>query len=417
MLFWLGFVAFALAILVSVSLHELGHMITAKRYGMKVTKYFVGFGPTIFSFHRGETEYGLKAIPLGGFCKIVGMTPQDDDVEPADQPRAMWRFPIWKRTVVMSAGSITHFILAVVATWFAAVFVGLPNPALPTTPAQERAAPAMVQVGDCIQINLSKQPCAVGQNGDLAGPAAKAGLQTGDVITRVGNTPIANYGQLTDAVRGAQPGSTTFAYTRDGVAAETKVDLVKAARPPLDNPAGTATQVSVAGINWTTNEPNLVTYGPVRGVQATGDFTWQIVEGTFQSIKRIPDKVPALWRSITGSERDPNTPISVIGASRLGGEAIQAGLPQYFLMIFISLNIFIGIFNLFPLLPLDGGHIAIAWYERVRSWIYGRLHKPDPGRVDYFKLMPVTYAVILIGGAFTLLTATADIVNPISIFR
>ena len=95
MLYWLGVAAFALAILISVSLHELGHMITAKRFGMKVTKYFVGFGPTIFSFQRGETEYGLKAIPLGGFCKIVGMTPQDDDVSEADQPRAMWRFPVW----------------------------------------------------------------------------------------------------------------------------------------------------------------------------------------------------------------------------------------------------------------------------------------------------------------------------------
>src|SRR6185312_7857398 len=132
MLYWLGVAAFALAILISVSLHELGHMITAKRFGMKVTKYFVGFGPTVFSFQRGETEYGLKAIPLGGFCKIVGMTPQDDDVAPEDQPRAMWRFPVWKRTVVMSAGSVTHFLLAIVATWFAAIFIGLPNPAIPT---------------------------------------------------------------------------------------------------------------------------------------------------------------------------------------------------------------------------------------------------------------------------------------------
>src|SRR3712207_4790569 len=127
----IGVVGFALAILISVSLHEAGHMLTAKRFGMKVTRYFVGFGPTIFSFRRGETEYGLKAIPLGGFCKIVGMTPQDDDVAPEDQPRAMWRYPVWKRTIVMSAGSITHFGLAVIALWLAAVFVGLPNPDFP----------------------------------------------------------------------------------------------------------------------------------------------------------------------------------------------------------------------------------------------------------------------------------------------
>src|SRR5215212_2460156 len=176
MLYWLGVAAFALAILISVSLHELGHMITAKRFGMKVTKYFVGFGPTIFSFQRGETEYGLKAIPLGGFCKIVGMTPQDDDVLPADQPRAMWRFPVWKRTVVMSAGSVTHFILAVVAMWFAAVFVGLPNPALPQNAAEQRNAPAMITVGECVQVVLAQaERGAVGQKGNVAGPAAAAG--------------------------------------------------------------------------------------------------------------------------------------------------------------------------------------------------------------------------------------------------
>jgi membrane-associated protease RseP (regulator of RpoE activity) len=385
---------------------------------MKVTKYFVGFGPTLFSFHRGETEYGVKAIPLGGFCKIVGMTPQDDDVTEQDQPRAMWRFPVWKRTVVMSAGSITHFALAIVAAWFAAVFVGLPNPALPANAAEERSAPAMIATGACVALDLAvKTPCKVGENGAVAGPAEAAGLKSGDVITQVGDTPVSNYGQLTDAIRSAKAGATPFRYTRDGVAGTATVNLVIAARPPLDNPKGPVTQVAVAGVNWTTNEPSLVTYGPIDGIKATGDFSWTLVEGTFAAMKTIPDKVPALWRSITGSERDPDTPISVIGASRLGGEAIAAGVPQYFLMIFISLNMFIGIFNLLPLLPLDGGHIAIAWYEKVRSWLYARLRKPDPGRVDYFKLMPVTYVVILIGGAFTLLTATADIVNPISIFR
>src|SRR4051794_23786546 len=123
MLYWLGTAAFALAILISVSLHELGHMITAKRFGMKVTKYFVGFGPTIFSFKRGETEYGLKAIPLGGFCKIVGMTPQDDDVEEQDQPRAMWRFPGGERTGGVAAGSPPPFAPAGVAPRGGAGFV------------------------------------------------------------------------------------------------------------------------------------------------------------------------------------------------------------------------------------------------------------------------------------------------------
>src|SRR4051794_41549506 len=132
MLYWLGTAAFALAILISVSLHELGHMITAKRYGMKVSQYFVGFGPTIFSFRRGETEYGLKAIPLGGFCKIVGMTPQDDDVAPEDQPRAMWRFPGLERTIVLSPGSLNHLLLPPPAARGGGVTLGPPHIHYPT---------------------------------------------------------------------------------------------------------------------------------------------------------------------------------------------------------------------------------------------------------------------------------------------
>src|SRR6186713_1925089 len=147
MAFTLGVVLFALGILISVCLHEAGHMLTAKAFGMKVTQYFAGFGPTLWSFKKGETEYGVKAIPLGGFVKIVGMTPQDDDVPPGEEHRAMWRFPVWKRTIVLSAGSITHFLLAFAALWLAAMFMGLPNPALPQGQLSE---PPVVAVQPCV---------------------------------------------------------------------------------------------------------------------------------------------------------------------------------------------------------------------------------------------------------------------------
>ncbi|WP_433826903.1 M50 family metallopeptidase [Actinoplanes sp. CA-015351] len=419
MLFWLGAAAFALTILISVSLHELGHMITGKRFGMKVTQYFVGFGPTIFSFKRGETEYGLKAIPLGGFCKIVGMTPQDEDVLPEDQHRAMWRFPVWKRTVVMSAGSITHFLLAFVGAYFMALTVGLPNTDIPQTAEAQRSAPAMIYVGDCIRTTLAdtSTECVPGTGSAVAAPAKAAGLETGDLITKVGATAVANYGQLTDAIRSSAAGPTPFTYVRDGQTATATVNLVSAERTPLDDPNGAVSQVAVAGVSWTTDQPSVLTYGAFRAVPAAGDFSWYVVENSFKAMARIPEKVPALWNSITGEERDPDTPISVVGASRIGGEAIEKGVPEVFWQVFISLNIFIGLFNLLPLLPLDGGHIAIAWFERVRSWLYQRFRRPDPGRVDYYKLMPVTYAVILIGGAFTVLTVTADIINPITIFK
>jgi membrane-associated protease RseP (regulator of RpoE activity) len=414
MLYWVGVAAFALCILVSVSLHELGHMITAKRFGMKVTRYFVGFGPTVFSFHRGETEYGLKAIPLGGFCKIVGMTPQDDDVDPADEPRAMWRFPVWKRTIVMAAGSITHFALALAATWIAAMTIGLQNLDYPQTAAQEST---QIEVADCVPLT-NVADCTIGQGSGRQAPAKAAGLRTGDVVTKVGAIPVTNFEQLTNAIRAQKPGSVPFQVVRDGVSQTVPVTLLSAQRPPVDNPNGALTEVAVAGVGWDTSSvPPIIKYNAVSAVPATGDYAWYLVKGTFSAIGRVPGRVPALWHSITGGQRDPNTPISVVGASRIGGEALQHGVPEVFLSVFIALNVFIGIFNLLPLLPVDGGHIAIAWFEKVRSWLYARLRRPDPGRVDYYKLMPLTYAVILIGGAFTLLTVTADIVNPIQVFN
>jgi membrane-associated protease RseP (regulator of RpoE activity) len=419
MLFWLGCAAFALTFLVSVSLHELGHMITGKRFGMKVTKYFVGFGPTIFSFHRGETEYGLKLIPLGGFCKIVGMTPQDDDVAPEDQHRAMWRFPVWKRTIVMGAGSAAHFALALVGAWIMAWTIGLPNINLPDSAEEQRAAPAMIGVAPCIPTSLSdkSETCVPGQASGREGPAKAASLKTGDVITKVGDTPIANYGQLTDAIRAMPPGKTVFEYVRDGQPDSTTVDLLPAERRPVGDPDGPISNVAVAGVSWETDLPLVVDYSPVSAIPASGAFNWYLVEKSASAMARIPEKIPALWNSITGDQRDPDTPISVVGASRIGGEALERGVPEVFWQVFISLNVFIGLFNLLPLLPVDGGHIAIAWFEAIRSRLYKSFRRPDPGRVDYYKLMPVTYAVILIGGAFTLLTVTADIVNPISIFK
>ena len=413
MAYLLGVVLFALVILISLSLHEAGHMLTAKRFGMKVTRYFVGFGPTVWSFRRGETEYGLKAIPLGGFCKIVGMTPQDDDVDQADEPRAMWRFPLWKRSVVMSAGSITHFLLVIVALWFAAVFMGLPNPDFPTTEEQAEREPAVIALADCVVVENVERPCGAG---DPASPAAQAQLRDGDRITAINDTPVTTWGDMLNVIRSVPPGQATVHYVRDGVAASAPVNLASVQRAPLDNASGPASAVSALGVGLKVLTPTMVKYGPIGAIGATADYTGNMAIATGHALQRIPQKIPALWSAITGGQRDVDTPISVVGASRLGGEAVQHDAWQVFVLLFISLNFFIGVFNLLPLLPMDGGHIAIAWFERVRSWLFTRLGRPDPGRVDYFKLMPFTYAVILIGGVFTLLTITADVVNPITLF-
>jgi membrane-associated protease RseP (regulator of RpoE activity) len=406
---------FALIIMVSVCLHEAGHMITAKSFGMKVTRYFAGFGPTIFSFKRGETEYGLKAIPLGGFVKIVGMTPQEDDVAPEDEPRAMWRQPVWKRTIVMSAGSITHFILGFVLLWITASFVGLPNPNLTLD-----KLPASVSVQSCVPKSATAVECTPNTAGALPSPAQAAGLRDGDVVTSFNGTPTPHYQDLQKAIRAAAPGATVpVAFTRDGVAqTPVQVALANVPRSPLDNPDGPTQPTAAFGIGLTVppNIPPNVTYGPVDGIGQAVSYTGTTAKGIGSAITNLPSKVPGLVRALSGEPRDPNGPISVVGASELGGQAASLGLWNVVLLLAATLNFFVGVFNLLPLLPLDGGHIAIAWYEKVRSWFARKRNKPDPGRVDYLKLMPVTYAVFIVFAGFSALTILADIINPVNLF-
>jgi membrane-associated protease RseP (regulator of RpoE activity) len=420
MLYVVGLVLFALGILVSVSLHEAGHMVTAKAFGMKVTRYFVGFGPTLWSFRRGETEYGVKAIPLGGFCKIVGMTPQDDDVDPVDEPRAMWRFPVWKRTIVMAAGSVSHFLLGFAVLWGLFAFVALPDEhKLNTT------QPVVDEVS-CVTLNweVDKNGRQVSCDPDNSppSPAAQIGLKPGDKITAIDGQRISGWDQATDLIRASGDKTISVTYERSGASTTKTVHVPVARRPKLDiDPTKTAAQVTQddlenVGVLGILPVYPTSTAGPIAAFGKSGDFTGEMFQRTVTAIKQVPERIPALWRALSGEPRDPNTPMSVVGASRLGGELAQHGLWQDALVLLASLNFFIGVFNLLPLLPLDGGHIAIAWFERSRTWLYARIGRRDPGRVDYLKLMPITYLVILIGGGFTLLTVAADIVNPITLF-
>jgi membrane-associated protease RseP (regulator of RpoE activity) len=424
MAYTLGLVLFAVGILFSVCLHEAGHMGTAKAFGMKVTKYFAGFGPTLWSFTRGETEYGVKAIPAGGFVKIVGMTPLDDDVTPEDEPRAFWRKPLWQRTIVLSAGSITHFILGFLLLWTTAVFVGLPN--------QPGAPAARAEIGEvtrCVVVKYEPGRSGLANDcraGDPVSPASTAGLRPGDVVTRVDGSPVADWEAFVTTIRGSGDRKVTLTYTRDGDERTAAVPLVLAERPKFDKKTGSykvdrktgaakpedLEKVGAMGVS----PQSTITVGAIDGLGVAGQYSGQIVTGTFTALKKFPEKIPKLFDALAGNKRDAETPISVVGASRLGGEAAENGVWPAFFLLLASLNVFIGIFNLFPLLPLDGGHIAIAWFERVRSAFAARRGRPDPGRVDYTKLMPLTYAVIILFGGISLLTIATDIVNPVSIF-
>jgi membrane-associated protease RseP (regulator of RpoE activity) len=373
----LGIALFALGILVSVSLHEFGHMLTAKRFGMTVTRYFIGYGPTLFSFRRGGTEYGLKAIPLGGFAKIQGMTTLDEF--DGEDGRPMWTFPLWKRTVVMAGGPIAHFAFGFVLLWIAVSFVGVPNPEL------AKPQPAVITV-------------------DAGQPAARAGLHDGDRITALNGKPIANWDELLAALGASKPGPATVDLIRDGQTVRQTVDLAAGPQRPM------------LGVHFKQLVPDQVRYGPVRGIGVSAQYAKDAVVGTGAALAHLPQRIPGLWAAVTGQPRDAETPISMVGASQLGGESAAHGQWSLFLLLLASLNFFVGLFNLLPLLPFDGGHIAVWWFERIRSTVYARLRHPDPGRVDYLRLAPVTYAVILVAGAFTLLTIAADLINPVRMF-
>jgi membrane-associated protease RseP (regulator of RpoE activity) len=388
-----GVVLFALGIGASLALHEAGHLLTAKAFGMKVRRYFVGIGPTLFSFRRGETEYGLKALPIGGFCDIAGMTTLDE-LTPDEERRAMWKHKAWQRTTVMMAGPVTHFALAFLILYLLATTLGLPNLA---------EKPVVSQVSTCVTDarttkELTNPVCPSG----AVGPARAAGIRQGDEIVAVGGTATPTWNAMVAAVQSSS-GPTVFDVRRGDATLHLTVDVPKVARP------GLAEAVGVAGVTAATS----FTYGPFEAFGATTSFSADMIGQTAAKLAEFPQRIPAVIRSIFGAERDPNTPVSVVGASRIGGEAVAAGLWQLFFLLLAGMNFFMGVFNVLPLLPMDGGHVAVIWYERLRNRLRERRGRRAAAPVDFTRLATVTMVLVLIGGAVVLLTITADIVNPI----
>ena len=402
MSFTLGVVLFAFGIGVSIALHEFGHLLTAKAFGMQATRYFIGFGPTLFSFRRGETRYGLKAFPVGGFVSITGMS-RTEEIPEEHQHRAFWRYPAWKRTVVLSAGSATHFLLAILAVYGAAVTAGLPTGKAVVASVQPCVVPAAGADG-------AVRDCAPG---DPAAPAAALGLRPRDQIVAVAGQPVATYEDLLIQLR-ARPGETVPPVgQRDGEERTGDITVASVQRKPIGGeragPDGFVT-VGAIGVAPSFTEH----FGPVAAVGETFRFTGSMFAATGTAIANFPEKVPTLLGALAGEKRDPEGPISVVGASRVGGQAIEAGFVLLFVLLFAGFNIFVGVFNLFPLLPLDGGHIAVLWFERARSRIARALGRRDPGPVDLNKLVPLTVLVIVVFGGISVMAILADIVNPIA---
>jgi membrane-associated protease RseP (regulator of RpoE activity) len=409
MIMWIiGVAFFALCILVSVALHECGHMWAARATGMKVRRYFVGFGPTLWSTRRpnklGYTEYGLKAVPLGGFCDIAGMT-AIDEIAPEDRPYAMYRQKTWKRVAVLFAGPAMNFVIGLVLIYGMALFWGLPN--LHPQPA------AYVSETSCVAPEVSK-----GQMGKCEGdgPAAAAGIKAGDIIVKVGDTDVHNPDEMVAAVR-KLTGPTQFVIDRDGTRITTMVDVTRTQRWTSDTAEAPST-VAAVGVSAAEFGPvKYAQYNPVTAIPGTVAFTGDLAVELGKSLAKIPTKVGALVHSIGGGERDPETPISVVGASIIGGDAFEHGYFMAFWFFLAQLNFVLGAINLVPLLPFDGGHIAIALFEKIRNMIRKARGMVAAAPVNYLKLMPATYVILVVVIGYMALTVTADFVNPIRPFQ
>jgi membrane-associated protease RseP (regulator of RpoE activity) len=404
----IGVALFALFILVSVALHECGHMWAARATGMKVRRYFVGFGPTLWSTRRpnklGYTEYGVKAVPLGGFCDIAGMT-AIDEIAPEDRPYAMYKQKTWKRALVLFAGPGMNFVIGLVLIYGMALIWGLPN--LHPQPA------AYVAETSCVAPQLSKDQMG---HCEGIGPAAAAGIKAGDIIVKVGDKDVANPDEMVAAVR-ALTGPTQFVIERDGTKFTTMVDVTRTQRWTSKD-AQAPTTVSAVGIS-------AAEFGPVKyehfnaltALPGTVAFTGDLAVELGKSLAKIPTKIGALVHSIGGGERDPETPISVVGASIIGGDAFEHGYFMAFWFFLAQLNFVLGAINLVPLLPFDGGHIAIALFEKIRNMIRKARRIDAAPPVNYLKLMPATYVILVVVIGYMALTVTADFVNPIRPFQ
>lgn len=426
LLYTLGVVVFVVGIVVSIALHEVGHMYPAKKFGMKVTQYFVGFGKTVWSRKRGETEYGFKAIPLGGFVRIVGMLPPHKDepagtirrsntglftqvisdardaeyeeVTPEDQPRLFYARPWWQKLIVMSGGPLVNVLIA---TALYAVLIMLIGSQAPTTTVRG--------VSDCVIPDSETGRACV--DSDDPTPAREAGLQPGDVIVSFNEVEATDWETLTQEIRanGGEPAQ--IVIERDGVRQTVTADMTVTARTALDDPE----VVEDVGFLGVTPVFERQREGPVAVAETMGELT--VLTG--QAILHLPERMVGVVQAAFGGERDPESPVSVVGASRVAGElAAQPESPWLdrtasLISLLAVVNLFLAVFNLIPLLPLDGGHIAGALYEAVRRGIARLFGRPDPGYVDVAKMLPIAYTVAVVLIVMSVILIYADLVNPV----
>lgn len=367
-----GILVFVLGVLLMILVHELGHFVAAKRFGIKVDEFFVGFGPRVWSFRRGETEYGLKAIPVGGYVRIAGMNPFQEE-PPEDRGRLFGDKPAWQRAVVLVAGALTHFVLAFLLLLTFFWLLGVPR----------FGGPEVVRV----ESTLDGEPS----------PAAAAGLRAGDVFVEVDGRPARDYEEFVRYIDGHVGEEVAIVVERDGrrVALE--------ATPVLDRVGGE--EVGRLGIVLTRAYVGRDRSGPVEGLVDALRFEGELVVNSFRAIGQVfgPEGLGRVGELLFGEgERAATDPVGIVGAARVSGQAVAAGQLDVFFFLFAFFNVFVGILNLLPLPPLDGGHLAVLGFESVT----GR-------RVDPRRLIPVTALVVGFLILFTLALTYLDVFAPI----
>lgn len=421
----LAAIGFFALIMASIALHEIGHLLPAKLFGVKVTQYFVGFGKNLWRTRRGETEYGIKLLPLGGYVRLVGMYPprragstatpgllarladeardvEYEDISPADEGRLFHQKPVWQKVIVMAGGPLMNLLLAFV------ILGGING-----IHGQYRTQLVADQVSECVvPVTRSDRTC---REGDPAAPSRVAGIQPGDRILAFNGVQTQSWDQLSDMIRANGAGPAQLVVERDGqqITLPSTHTIVTGMRGRLD-PSKTVE----AGFLGVTPRAELERGGLV----VTAQDLWLQTRRSVTALATFPVKVWNVATDLaTGQQRDANGPISIIGASRAAGEIagthqLTTGdkIASWFGML-ASVNLFVCLLNCIPLPPLDGGHIAGALYEGLKRGGARLLGRPDPGHVDTARMLPVAYGVggfLAVAGAVLIL---ADLISPIKL--
>lgn len=428
----LGIVFVLVGIGFSIGLHEIGHLLPAKLFGARVPKYMIGFGPTLFSFRRGETEYGVKALPLGGYISISGMMPPaKDGAKPLswlgnfvasarrnqqevdgefDQKRAFYNLSVWKRIVVMSGGPLMNLLLGFVFTAIVVSGIGF-----------YEQGNKVVQVIACVP-QVAEDRCKAT---DAKSPALVAGLQAGDKIVAVNGKPATSFAPVAQILDTNIPKAIRLTVLRGGVNVELNVVPVVRARPYLDEKTGNAAVDSKGQVLLRERGLIGIQLNEVRQPQSlveSFNYSGQMVARTAEMIVNLPAQlVKTIGDTAAGQKRDGSGPVSVVGVANIAGgiaENNKLDLTSKLasgLMMLASLNFGLFVFNLVPLLPLDGGHVLSAVYDGIKRGTYKLWRRPDPGPLDTAKLVPFTMLMWVVLMALSLVIIVVDFINPVNL--